>query len=159
MFDRLPNQVDNEILIWWIIVGNIPSTYVDNMTWVRMAYLVQSCWPETPFHPEPPADEWTRLRRKNTHILITMLIPVRNTVINEVRRTVVLTMHQKRRGGDFIATVLISECGRLFDGGEMFGGGRRVNMAHLDSRRRWSLDIALSWKRERYFVGYNMITT
>lgn len=57
-------------------------------------------------------------------------------LINEVRRTVVLTMHQKRRGGDFIATVLISECGGLFDGGEMFGGGRRVNMAHLDSRRR-----------------------
>lgn len=70
------------------------------------------------------------------HILMKMLIPVRNTVINVVKTTVVLTMHQKRRGGDFIATVLISECGGLFDGGEMFGCGRRVNMAHLYSRRR-----------------------
>lgn len=63
------------------------------------------------------------------------LIHVRNILINETT-TVVLTMHQKRCGRNLIATVLIGESGGLFDGGEMFGGGWRVNMAHLYTRGR-----------------------
>lgn len=45
-------------------------------------------------------------------------------------------MHEKRCGGHLVATVFVGECGGLFDGGEMFGGGWCVNMAHLYPRRR-----------------------
>lgn len=40
-------------------------------------------------------------------------------------------MHQERCGRNLIAAVFVGECGGLFDGGEMFGGGRRVNMTYL----------------------------
>ena len=56
----------------------------------------------------------------------------------------VLTVHQQRRGGDFVAPVLVSECGGLFDGGEVLGGGGGVNMAHLNPWRRRGLNVALS---------------
>lgn len=55
-----------------------------------------------------------------------------------------LTMHQKGCGRNLVATVFIGECGGLFDGGEMFGGGWCVNMAHLDAWGGGGLDVALS---------------
>ncbi len=64
--------------------------------------------------------------------------------MNEIKATVLLTMHQERCGRNFIATVFISECGRLFNRREMLGGGWGVNMAHLNTRGRGGLDIALS---------------
>ena len=42
-----------------------------------------------------------------------------------------LTMHQERGGRNLIAAVFVGEGGGLLDGGEMFGGGWCVNMAHL----------------------------
>lgn len=52
-------------------------------------------------------------------------------------------MHQKRCGRHLVASVFVGERGRLFDGGEMFGGGRCVHMANLDTRGRGRLDVAL----------------
>lgn len=40
-------------------------------------------------------------------------------------------MHQKRSGRNLIAAVFVGQSGGLFDGGEMFGGGRCVNVTHL----------------------------
>lgn len=59
-----------------------------------------------------------------------------------------LTVYQKRCWRNLVATMFIGQCCRLFDGGEMFGGGRCVNMAHLYSWRRWSLDVTLGCKKK-----------
>lgn len=55
-------------------------------------------------------------------------------------------MHQKRRGGNFVATVLVGERGGLFDGREMLRGRRCVNVTHLDAWRGRRLDVALRWE-------------
>jgi len=57
-------------------------------------------------------------------------------------------MHQKRRWRHLVAPVFIREGGGLFDGGEVLGGGRRVDMAHLYARGRRRLDVALGCKGE-----------
>ena len=57
-------------------------------------------------------------------------------MLNVVNTTVLLTMHQKRCGRNLIASVFVGECGGLFDGGEMLGGGGGVHMAHLYTRGR-----------------------
>lgn len=59
-----------------------------------------------------------------------------------------LTVDQKRRGGNLVATVFVGQCGGLFDRREMFGGGRRVDVPYLYPWRRWGLDVALSWMEE-----------
>ena len=63
-----------------------------------------------------------------------------------------LTMHQKGCRRNLIPTVFIGQRGGLFNRGEMFGCGWRVNMAYLYTRGRGGLDIALSWKREKRFM-------
>lgn len=53
------------------------------------------------------------------------------------------TVHEERRGRDLVAAVLVGQGGGLLDGREVLGGGRRVDVAHLDARRRRRLDVAL----------------
>lgn len=53
-----------------------------------------------------------------------------------------LTVHQQRCGGHFVSPVFVGESGGLFDGGEVFGGGRCVNVAHLYAGRGRRLDVA-----------------
>ena len=53
-------------------------------------------------------------------------------------------MHQQRCGGNLVSTVFIGQCSRLFNWGEMFGGGWCVNVSHLYAWRWRGLNIALS---------------
>lgn len=62
-------------------------------------------------------------------------------------------MHQKRSGRNLIAAVFVGQSGGLFDGGEMFGGGRCVNVTHLYTWGGWGLDIALSCERGKTYVA------
>lgn len=70
------------------------------------------------------------------HVNHFLTIRLTHTNKPKLKETMVLTMHQKRCRRDLVATMFIGECGGLFDGGEMFGGGWCVNMTHLYTRGR-----------------------